>query len=689
MLEVGGVAAGDGPAAPSAASSSGPAGGSAGVALAVVTAALDALLGVDLAVPGTGELLDLLRGIERQSRRLAAVSVAVVGQIDGRGLAAPAGHRSTSVLVRQVITIGKDESDRRVRLAAAVCPTVGLTGAVIPPRFPQVAAAVVAGGVGVRQADLICATIKGFPAGVAPDTRDGAETFLVEQAAVLDPATFKQVAREIALLADPDGTPDDRDVHERMQFHLGRRREDGLTRCWGLLDDLTAESMREVFGSMCSPSAERNQQRADQADTDTDDASAGEPGDGPNRDEVGPDGDDAGRAAAEPPVNPVPDTDPDLAASDGDVPSSGTGDGDRDDVASQPFLPDPTAGDDTHSGTDAHDDFDQADPAVISGEGQAADGAPPGPPPDPAPNPAPATSTGAVQGRPHPDCSGRGSGSGSEDEAGGYAGPVWRAPRLPYEWAPLGTVASDYNPPAGPADTDNVSTDYPDPVDEETRSGCASAGTLTGSGATPDPGAPPDRRSAGTRRAQALTIVFSKFLDAGIAPTQGGERPHLVVTIDEQSLRERTTPARLGFGDRIPAGQLRLLACDATIIPAVLAGPSEILDVGRSMRTFTAACRKALLLRDVGCVFPGCHLPGKWAEFHHITHWCDGGPSDLNNGCVLCRQHHTLIHHSDWQVRLGPDGLPEIIPPITYDLEQRPQRNTLHRPPTFPWPQVG
>ncbi len=115
----------------------------------------------------------------------------------------------------------------------------------------------------MREAALICSTITGFPRHHPPTVVEAAEQFLVDQAAVLDPKTFKQTAREIALMANPDGTPDDRDAHEKMEFHLGRRREDGLTRCWGLLDDLTAEALRAAFGSMCSPSAERRNDRVD------------------------------------------------------------------------------------------------------------------------------------------------------------------------------------------------------------------------------------------------------------------------------------------------------------------------------------------------------------------------------------------------------------------------------------------
>ena len=206
--------------------------------------------------------------------------------------------------------IGKDESSRRARLAAGICPSTGLSGAAVPARFPLVGAAVTAGEVGVREAALICSTITGFPRHHPPTVVEAAEQFLVDQAAVLDPKTFKQTAREIALMANPDGTPDDRDAHEKMEFHLGQRREDGLTRCWGLLDDLTAEALRAAFGSMCSPSAERRNDRVDvQWPSDGDGGTDGVPG-GIDPDATGP-----------------------------DVPAP-SGRSDREDDAAQPFLPD-------------------------------------------------------------------------------------------------------------------------------------------------------------------------------------------------------------------------------------------------------------------------------------------------------------------------------------------------------------
>jgi len=48
------------------------------------------------------------------------------------------------------------------------------------------------------------------------------------------------------------------------------------------------------------------------------------------------------------------------------------------------------------------------------------------------------------------------------------------------------------------------------------------------------------------------------------------------------------------------------------------------------------AQRKALIVRDGGCIFPGCDRPASWCDAHHIIHWLDSGPTDLWNLCLLC-----------------------------------------------------
>ncbi len=52
----------------------------------------------------------------------------------------------------------------------------------------------------------------------------------------------------------------------------------------------------------------------------------------------------------------------------------------------------------------------------------------------------------------------------------------------------------------------------------------------------------------------------------------------------------------------------------------------EPLDIGRSSYTAPTAIRRAVILRDAGCAFPGCSVPARWCDIHHVTHWADHGP---------------------------------------------------------------
>jgi hypothetical protein len=188
-----------------------------------------------------------------------------------------------------------------------------------------------------------------------------------------------------------------------------------------------------------------------------------------------------------------------------------------------------------------------------------------------------------------------------------------------------------------------------------------------------------DQRSAATRLAQALTTVLEDYLTAGAGPVQGGERPHVTMTVPFDTLTGRLGPAMFdATGVTVGPATARRLLCDCNVIPAVLGSAGEPLDIGRATRTWPTGIRRAVALRDGGCVFPGCDRPARWCEIHHCWHWVDGGPTSLVNGACLCSHHHALIHQGDWQIRIAADGHPEIIPPTWIDPDQRPRRNHLH-----------
>ena len=193
-----------------------------------------------------------------------------------------------------------------------------------------------------------------------------------------------------------------------------------------------------------------------------------------------------------------------------------------------------------------------------------------------------------------------------------------------------------------------------------------------------EPDGTKDKRSAAVRQGQALKEVLRMFLDHGDAPTHGGERPHVTVTMRYNDLQQRIEQAVLAYGGPINAAEARRIACDANIIPAVLGSDSEVLDVGRANRLFTPAIRKALALRDNGCAFPGCDRPVAWCDAHHVVHWVHHGESAYTNGCLLCRHHHSEIHKGHWTIVFAADGIPEFIPPPWVDKDQKPRRNTAN-----------
>lgn len=73
-------------------------------------------------------------------------------------------------------------------------------------------------------------------------------------------------------------------------------------------------------------------------------------------------------------------------------------------------------------------------------------------------------------------------------------------------------------------------------------------------------------------------------------------------------------------------------------------GRSEPLDVGRRTPVVPPAVRRAVIVRDRTCRFPGCDRPHAWCDAHHVEHWADGGPTALRNLVLLCRRHHRMVH---------------------------------------------
>ena len=106
----------------------------------------------------------------------------------------------------------------------------------------------------------------------------------------------------------------------------------------------------------------------------------------------------------------------------------------------------------------------------------------------------------------------------------------------------------------------------------------------------------------------------------------------------------------------VVAAEARRLACTANLVPVVRGGTSEVLDVGRARRLFTAAQRRALGVRDGHCRAEGCDIPAAWCEAHHLIPWSEGGRTDLDNAILLCSHHHHRAHDDRYLHDRLPDG---------------------------------
>ncbi|MBF4765883.1 DUF222 domain-containing protein [Nocardioides islandensis] len=164
-----------------------------------------------------------------------------------------------------------------------------------------------------------------------------------------------------------------------------------------------------------------------------------------------------------------------------------------------------------------------------------------------------------------------------------------------------------------------------------------------------------DQLPAPRRRGEAFCALLEN-LPTNALPKHGGTATSVTVMITLDALRSATGLAETTTGDTLTADHVRRLACQAGIIPVVLGGKGEILDLGRARRLFTGPQRKAMAIRDRGCTADGCTVPAAWCEAHHQQPWSRGGKTDLADGKLLCPFHHHRAHDPGWQTHHHLNG---------------------------------
>ncbi len=127
-----------------------------------------------------------------------------------------------------------------------------------------------------------------------------------------------------------------------------------------------------------------------------------------------------------------------------------------------------------------------------------------------------------------------------------------------------------------------------------------------------------------------------------------------------------------------------------TTMERLLTADGRVLEHGRAIRLATDNLRDAMVIRDRGCRFPGCDSPAAWIDAHHVHHWDQGGPTDLDNLMALCAGHHGVVHRRRWSMAVRPDGTAVFNRPDGTTLTSpppavtRPDRLPLHAVPPNP-----
>ncbi|MBY5162134.1 HNH endonuclease signature motif containing protein [Salsipaludibacter albus] len=219
--------------------------------------------------------------------------------------------------------------------------------------------------------------------------------------------------------------------------------------------------------------------------------------------------------------------------------------------------------------------------------------------------------------------------------------------------------------------------------------------------ADPDGTPHEQRRRPGQRLADALAAMTGAVLDRGLAPGTGGvTRPHLSVIVHadtvsagladpdaadpdhhaaapaEDDPRWADLPAgELPWGGKLSPQAVRRTFCDAAVSRIVMAGDSQVLDVGRATRNWSGPQRRAVNARDRGCRGPNCSLPIAWTQVHHLQWWRHDGPTAVDNGLALCHRCHRLVHDHGWTIDFDPaSALATWHSPTGATLVTRPHR---------------
>lgn len=186
------------------------------------------------------------------------------------------------------------------------------------------------------------------------------------------------------------------------------------------------------------------------------------------------------------------------------------------------------------------------------------------------------------------------------------------------------------------------------------------------------------------KRADALVAMAEQATRSlqgdDLQPLVAAEKAQVIVHVEQSLPKLHDAPAEVASqqapecsldcgGSRIHVSPFtaRRMSCDSSVQSLLRDFRGNVLDVGRRTRTVSPVLRRALMVRDQGCIFPGC-CETRFVDAHHVQHWGDGGKTSLDNLVLLCRHHHQLLHQEQYQIVKVNHGHFEVRLPSGHEM---------------------